>query len=85
MNDFDLFMVDRNDLEYLAVEISHQGQRLCQIYREEREGLRGELVIEFLSDLYILDRTISMRFPLSKFFGAVQEATMALDAAVGSG
>jgi len=80
LTDFEILLVDRDELEFLAAEISFKGQRLCQIYREEIDGKRGNLVIEFLQDLYVIAHDVKMIMSLQNFNLVVEQAKNSIDA-----
>jgi hypothetical protein len=75
MSKFSMDFVSDTKREHLFVEIYFDGQRFCQINREN--GLDA-LEIEFLTDLYKLGRDVPMVFQLSDFEAVLQEAKAGL-------
>lgn len=71
MKEFTMLLVDETDYECLLVEIAFNGQRLCQVSREEGPD---KLRIEFLKDLYVLPDEVRMEFALDDFLAVIQES-----------
>lgn len=71
MNDFFIDFVSDGDYKRLLAEILYKGQRLCQISKESGSD---NMEAEFLTDLYILPDSISMRFALTDFENIVRVA-----------
>jgi hypothetical protein len=68
---FRIAFTTREEFEHLAVEISFQGQRLCQMYRPKDASA---IEIEFIEDRLILESAVRLRFPLRDFLSVVQRA-----------
>jgi hypothetical protein len=69
--EFRMDFISHDEYEYLAVEISFRGQRLCQLFRQRTNDL---IEIEFIEDRLILDSPVRLRFPLTQFLEVIQEA-----------
>lgn len=69
--DFRIDFITHDDYEYLAAEISFQGQRVCQMFRPAE----GDVVeIEIIEDRLLLPCPVLLRFPLSQFLEIVEIA-----------
>jgi hypothetical protein len=71
MSDFTMDFISEEKHEHLAIEIYYKKQRLCQINKEKGND---SMVVEFLTDLYILEESVKMSFPLSEFLKTLEEA-----------
>jgi hypothetical protein len=71
MNDFSMDFVSEEKHKNLAIDIYYKKQRLCQIHNEFGNDF---MIIEFLTDLYILKEIIKMSFPLTDFINILNEA-----------
>jgi len=78
VSDFKVDFVSEATSEFLLVEISYKGQRLCQINKEKGED---DLEIEFLSDTYLMAEEVKMVFSLREFQRVLHEAAEGLAAA----
>ncbi len=75
-NEFEVLFVTEDRYDNLVAEILFNGQRLCQINKE----LGNEnMEIEFLSDLFILEKSVEMKFSLSKFQRVINMAVKELE------
>jgi hypothetical protein len=61
---FEILFVSETQYEHLAAEILFDGQRLCQI---NKENGNNSMEIEFLKDLYIVEKDVTMKFSLLEF------------------
>ena len=62
--------ITHDDYEYLAVEVSFDGQRVCQVFRSRDDRLD----IEILDEHFVLSEPVQLRFPLDAFLEAVHLA-----------
>jgi hypothetical protein len=69
--EFHIDFITHSEYEYLAVEISFRGQRICQLYRRKEDNI---IEIQVLEDLRNLEPNVRLRFPLSDFLAVLQEA-----------
>ncbi len=69
---FEILFVSETRYEYLAAEILFDGQRLCQI---NKENGNEALEIEFLTDLYVVQKSSVMKFSLSEFQRVLDRAS----------
>lgn len=74
MKSLSIDFVSDLEFQFLTVEISCSGQLLCRIDKERGD----DLDIEFFFDFRKLDAEVVMKFPLSEFLSAVDEASAAL-------
>jgi hypothetical protein len=74
---FELLFVSESEYEHLAIEILFCGQRLCQLSKEKGNN---EMDIEFLTDLYLLNEKVVMKFSLDEFERVLQQAKEELKA-----
>ena len=72
---FHIDFVTHDEYEYLAAEVSFQGQRLCQLFRRKEDDT---IDIEFIEDHLILNPPVRLRFPLNHFLEAVNDASAEL-------
>jgi hypothetical protein len=68
---FRIDFTTHEEFAHLAVEISFQGQRLCQMYRPKDTSA---IEIEFIDDRLILESAVRLRFPLRDFLSVIQRA-----------
>jgi hypothetical protein len=61
---FELIFTDRAEYEYLAALILFDGQRLCEV---SKENGNDKMEIEFLTDIYLFQKETKMRFSLAEF------------------
>jgi len=71
MSDFNIDFLTREDCEFLAVEISFRGQRLCQLFRRKQDD---RIDIEFVEERFELQQPVEMEFPLNDFLSALVDA-----------
>ncbi len=70
-SEFGIDFVSHDEYEYLAVEISLRGQRVCQMFRRrEDDGIEVEIV----ENHFILDPPVLMRFALTPFLEVLERA-----------
>jgi hypothetical protein len=69
-SEFHIDFVTHDGYEYLAVEISFRGQRLCQMFRRKGDDA---IEIEFVEDRLILTTPVLLRFPLDRFLEILEE------------
>ncbi len=73
MGQFKMDFVSDSEHEDMAVELSYNDQRLCQL-----RNCDGQANIEFLTDLYVYDERVLLKFPLDEFMEALSGAVDAL-------
>jgi len=78
-HEFSIDFFSHEDYEFLAVEIHFRKQRLCQLFRRKDDSIE----IEFVEDLYLLDKPVRMIFPLQKFLEIIETAQKELLALTG--
>lgn len=71
MNSFTVDFVSPVSLERLAVEISFNGQLLCQVSNERDDGA---LEVEFFHERRLLGQEERMKFPVSDFLLVFNQA-----------
>lgn len=81
MNNFEIEFVSDSCSEYLMVEVLYKKQRVCQL---DNGGGNKDMEIEILTDLYVLDESVVLKFPLSDFKATLEEAAEALHKSQGS-
>jgi hypothetical protein len=70
MKEFTFDFFSREDHDYLAIEISFRGQRVCQLMRDK---VTDRITIEMVEDRRILDPPVRLSFSLQSFLAAIQE------------
>jgi hypothetical protein len=75
VSNFKIDFVSRQDYESLVVEISYQGQRLCEI---DRELGVDNMRIFFVDDVFVLPQPVKMMFSLSDFASILEKARVLL-------
>lgn len=73
MGKFKIDFVSDSEHEDMAVELSYNNQRLCQL-----RNCDGQTDIEFLTDLYVYDERVLLKFPLDEFMKELSGAVDAL-------
>ncbi|QOT80096.1 hypothetical protein [Cupriavidus basilensis] len=71
MRDFQIVFVSDVDREHLMAEISYRKQRFCLI---SKEGESEKMEIEFLTDIFIIEKSVVMKFPLVEFVDVLKQA-----------
>lgn len=71
MNAFTIDFVSPVSYESLAVEISFNGQLLCQINKERGDGA---LEVEFFYGYRLLEAEVLLKFPVSDFLLVFNQA-----------
>lgn len=71
MGAFSIDFVSPASYENLAVEISFNGQLLCQISREREDGV---LEVEFFHDYRMLDVEVPLKFSIHDFLLVFNQA-----------
>ncbi|MGO4153077.1 hypothetical protein [Cupriavidus sp. YAF13] len=71
MRDFQIVFVSDVDHEHLMAEISYRKQRLCLI---SKEGGNEKMEIEFLTEIFIIEDSVVMKFPLVEFVDVIKQA-----------
>jgi hypothetical protein len=75
MKGFSLDFVSSNEYEFLAIEVSYQGQLLLEINAEQGTD---QLEVKFAHDSRLLTQDVAMRFPASEFLRVFSEACVAI-------
>lgn len=76
MTGFSIDFVSDMNHEYLMAEISFDGQRLCVL---DKEGGNERMEIEFLSDIYVLPKSVRLKFSLAEFLETIEIARSDLE------
>ena len=71
MTDFNIDFLTREEYEFLAIEISFRGQRLCQVFRRKQDD---RIDIEFVEERFELPVPVEMMFPLDDFLNTLADA-----------
>lgn len=71
MNSFTVDFVSQVSFERLAVEISFNGQILCQISKEREDGA---LEVEFFHERRLLEGEDRLKFPVSDFLSVFNQS-----------